>query len=645
MSGGFYSALHPAPHGFQTVKLGKRELLSGPVTIYCEHLADVLVLVENFQDRVSGVLVTPGLELRQVKLGPQLWHISLPERCLPDLATFCAPILEALGESSALRDQNQEGVRALARGQRELEVTRIDYNRVTASLQRQVRELSEGQRQLQAIVDHSPSLMYVVDGEFCFRLVNRQFEKVFGVSREQAIGRTPHEVLPPVLAEQLMRLDLQALVAPELLQVEEQLPSPDGPHTHLSVRFRLPATEEGQGGLCTISADLTEHIRMEAQLRQSQKLEAIGRLAGGIAHDFNNLLTAILNYANLLEEDPGMPQSGLRDVGQIAKAARRAASLTSQLLAFSRQQPVTLRTLDLSAIVRDMEPMLQRLIGEHVKVILSMDPAPCAVHMDQGQVEQILLNLALNARDAMPNGGELGILTAIRLPGGSGHPHVVLSVTDTGVGMDAATLEHIFEPFFTTKALGKGTGLGLATVHAIVDQAHGHMRVDSQPGSGSRFEIWIPAREEQVRENAPAKPGALTPMQGTVLLVEDEEAVREALHRTLERLGLTVLSASGPGSALGMVTAWEGPLDLVLSDVVMPEMDGVELAHRLLALRPGLRILLMTGYAERTVLEASRDPRILGILPKPFTPSDLERALREALSSGEVRDGISVDQG
>jgi two-component system, cell cycle sensor histidine kinase and response regulator CckA len=390
--------------------------------------------------------------------------------------------------------------------------------------------------------------------------------------------------------------------------------------------------------------DLSERQHLEAQLRQAQKMEAVGRLAGGVAHDFNNLLTVIGGYSDLLlsDLDPGDPLH--RHAAAINDAAARATALTRQLLAFSRRQVLQPRVLDLNAVVTDTGKMLRRLIGEDIALVTTLDPALGRVSADPGQLEQVILNLAVNARDAMPQGGRLALETAnVELGEADAHRqvgvipgrYVRLAVRDTGSGMDAATQSHLFEPFFTSKEPGKGTGLGLASVYGVVTQSGGHIEVDSTPGRGTTFRIYLPRFEERLEAVEPAAVPR-TSLQGleTVLLVEDEVGVRGVAQQILQSAGYTVLAASDGEEAVRLSAQRAGPIHLLLTDVVMPGMSGPELARRLAAMRPALKVMYMSGYPEDAIIRRDLlDPRTV-FLPKPFTRETLVRKVRESLDTG-----------
>jgi PAS domain S-box-containing protein len=389
----------------------------------------------------------------------------------------------------------------------------------------------------------------------------------------------------------------------------------------------------------TFVEDVTERRKMEVQLRQGQKMEAIGRLAGGIAHDFNNLLGVIAGYAELVSEqmDPGSELHN--SVEQIRKAADRASSLTRQLLAFSRQQVLETKILNLNLIVEDMVAMLPRLLGEDIELQATLDPALGAVKADQGQIEQVIMNLAVNARDAMPGGGKLVIYTghvrfdsdlALKHPPMIPGDYALLSVSDTGTGMDKQTQAHIFEPFFTTKERGRGTGLGLATVYGFVKQIGGYVWVESNPGIGSTFAIYLPVACEEAPQHRPsaeivtANRGA-----GTILLVEDEESLRTLTKSILEQSGYKVLEACNGNEAVTMASENSGPIHLLLTDMVMPGMNGRAVAEKVGRLYPEIKVAYMSGYTGFSTLEAASFDAV--IIPKPFTRDALLHKLGEAL--------------
>jgi PAS domain S-box-containing protein len=390
--------------------------------------------------------------------------------------------------------------------------------------------------------------------------------------------------------------------------------------------------------------DITERRSLEKQLLQSQKMEAIGRLAGGIAHDFNNLLGVILGHSDILGQQIGANDRLRKSVEATRHAAERAAALTMQLLAFSRKQVIEPTVIDLNASVMEIEKMLHRVIGEDIELAIKLQPELGRVKADAGQLSQVLMNLAVNSRDAMPNGGKLVIETAnaelddtyVRQHlGARPGPHVMLAVSDTGIGMDSETLSHIFEPFFTTKETGKGTGLGLSMVYGIIKQSNGYIMAYSEPGRGTTFKIYFPRTEESV--SAHKKTEEIIPGGSeTILIVEDELALRELACVLLEDAGYTVLESFGVEDALETAKDVGRTIDLLLTDVVMPRMDGRELANQMVAIRPNLKVLYMSGYADDVIMHRGILTQGTVLVQKPFTKSTLLRKVRETLDSQVV---------
>ncbi len=490
-----------------------------------------------------------------------------------------------------------------------------------------------------AVLDSLPGIFYLFDHTGRFLRWNRYLETVSGYSAEEVGAMHPLAFFTgedQTLIEETIRKVFETGAA----EVEASLASKDGkrtPHYFVGARFAV------DGVPCCIGAgiDVTARKHLETQLQQSQKIEAIGRLAGGVAHDFNNLLGVITGYGELAQRQLGPEHPSRPRVDQMIKAAGRAAGLTRQLLAFSRKQVLQPKLLDLNSIVADTHRMLGRLIGEDVTVVVQPAPDLGTVKADPGQIEQIILNLAVNARDAMPKGGTLTLETAnvdLDRDYCAAHPpatpgrYVQLAITDTGVGMDQKTLTMIFEPFFTTKPEGQGTGLGLATVYGIVKQSGGHIWVYSEPGRGTTFKVHLPSVDEPIETARPGGAPAEAPRgQETILLVEDAEMLQEVIREKLEESGYTVLLASNGEEALALARERKGPIDLLLTDVVMPKLGGGELAKLLCALRPGMRVLYMSGYTDGAISQHGVLGEGVLLLEKPFTGDQLARLVREAL--------------
>jgi two-component system cell cycle sensor histidine kinase/response regulator CckA len=474
-----------------------------------------------------------------------------------------------------------------------------------------------------------------------FRAVNDEAVDRYGYSREEFLAMTMVDIRPPetvpALMDQIARRRVGTTIQPV---ATHQHRAKDGGLIHVEVAM-IPFDRAGRRLDLVIAHDISERMRLEQRLRQALKMEAIGRLAGGVAHDFNNLLTVILGYAEFMAADAGLSEQQQRDVGEIIKAAKRSAGLTKRLLAFSRKQVLQSTVVDVNAMVASMSDMLGRLIGEHIELVTALAPDLGPVLADQGQLEQVLMNLTVNARDAMQQGGRVVIETAeVQLDQSSGLPeqaavpgtYVMLAVTDSGMGMEPHTKARLFEPFFTTKERGKGTGLGLAMVYGIVKQSGGYIWVDSELGHGTTFKVYLP------RSGAGTQPDVVatvvpTPHRGaqTVLLVEDEDSVRHLARRILEDAGYRVLQSSSAGEAREQFAQHRGSIDIVLTDVVMPGLSGPDLFRSLADQEPALKVLYMSGYTEDAIaLQAGLDRR-LPFVQKPFTAAVLARTLREAL--------------
>jgi len=521
----------------------------------------------------------------------------------------------------------------------------LDLNRARAEQARAQEQLRQSEARYRTLVDGVRDVIFALAPDGTIASLNPAFETITGFPRDEWLGRP---------FEQLVHSDDLPLALELLSGVARGEPRPVN---QFRIRTRkgdyrmgefaaTPQYREGQlASILGIGRDVTERLSLEQQLRQAQKMEAVGRLAGGVAHDFNNILTAITGYADLLLEDLGTTDRRRDDIAEIRKAAERAAGLTRQLLAFSRQQVMQVRVLDLNDVVADTQNMLGRLLGEDIALVTRLDPALGAVKADPGQLEQVIMNLAVNARDAMPGGGKLTIETAnaelddtyVRehFPARPGS-YVMLAVSDTGTGMSDEVQSHLFEPFFTTKEKGKGTGLGLATVYGIVKQSGGYIWVYTEPGHGTTFKIYLPrvAGAPAQRASGPkASPvGAGTE---TVLLAEDEAAVRAVARHALERQGYTVLEASSGEAALDLAERHSGRIHLLLTDVIMPGMNGRALALRLSELRPDLRVVYMSGYTEEAITRHGVLEPGLTYVQKPFTPEGLARKVREVLDREE----------
>jgi hypothetical protein len=497
--------------------------------------------------------------------------------------------------------------------------------------------LRESAEQFQILFQHHPQPMFVYDRETLEYLeVNEAAVAKYGYSREEFLRMTVTDLRPPEEIPRLLEF-LGHCGPSELNQAGEWVHvTKDGRRLDVEVvGHHLPFA--GRPAALIVASDITERKVLQEQLQHSQRMEAVGRLAGGIAHDFNNLLTIITGYCQMLQARADGKGPVASSVAEIRKAADRATALTQQLLAFSRRQVIRPRLLDLNSVVRDMDQMLRHLVGDAVQVSLQLSPDLGAVNADPVQMEQILLNLAANSRDAMPQGGILSVTTEnfdVRAASvdGKGRPgrYIRISVSDTGHGMDPETRSHLFEPFFTTKGEGKGTGLGLSTVYGIVEQNGGHISVSTERGAGTTFQVYLPRVLTAADDAAPDKGQKPGWGEETVLLVEDETGVRRLIAETLRASGYQVIEADSPAGALHTAASHLGPIHLLLTDVALPEMTGIELAGRLLSQRPETKVLYVSGSYIAAARQATQGVGA-GFLQKPFSGEILGRTVRSVL--------------
>jgi two-component system cell cycle sensor histidine kinase/response regulator CckA len=477
--------------------------------------------------------------------------------------------------------------------------------------------------------------LQVIDREWRYVFLNEAAAAHGRQRREDLVGRTMMDCYPGIDQTDMFVLARRCMNERTSAAMVNTFTYPDGQALTFELRI-----EPCDVGLMILSIDITEGRNLEEQLRQAQKMEAIGRLAGSVAHDFNNLLSVILSYSTLVLGELKAVDPLRADVEAIKRAGERAAELTHQLLAFSRRQVLAPKIVDLNDVVRQSERMLQRLLGEDIELVTRLNRCASKVKVDPGQIDQVIMNLALNARDAMPNGGKLTIETndavldeayALDHFGVRSGAHVMLAISDTGVGMDKETQSRIFEPFFTTKSPGKGTGLGLSTVFGIVQQSGGHVWVYSEPGAGASFKVYLPkAAEGELPHIEQPEPATLEGSE-TILLVEDQEEVRRVACEVLRRFGYHVIEARNPGEALLECERHPRTIHLLLTDVVMPRMNGRELAERLLKIRPNLRVLYMSGYTENAIVHHGILDSGIAYLQKPLVPDALGRRVREVL--------------
>ncbi len=499
---------------------------------------------------------------------------------------------------------------------------------------------------LRQVIDTNPHIIFVKDWEGRYVLANAAVAEFYGTTVDNLIGKRDSDFNHRVdETEQFLRIDREVISSQRAAFVtEEQATCSRTGLTRWFQTVKVPLLSSDGSALQVlgVATDITERKQLEDQFRQAHKMEAVGRLAGGVAHDFNNVLTVIRAQTEFLLADLAADDPRRADVMEIQGAADRAATFTRQLLAFSRRQLLQPEVLELNEVITGMETMVRRLVGEDVVLLTKLSPEIPRVWADPGQLQQVILNLAVNARDAMPRGGTLLIETRVmeldehyprQHPTAKPGTHVVLVVTDTGCGMDPSTRSRIFEPFFTTKEPGKGTGLGLSTVYGIVKQSGGHIWVYSESGRGTTFKLYFPPHYGAATPAVPAR--STPPVLGsgaTILLVEDERPVRSTVRRLLERHGYRVLEAANGHEALDLVASRDSEIDLVLSDMVMPGMGGTELASKVRTIAPNLPVLLMTGYTEEAITRAGERPLDEHIIEKPFTLTTMLEKVSIALN-------------
>src|SRR5437762_436126 len=618
-----------------------------------EHSSDAVALL----DETGAITYVSQAATRLLGYGvPELTGTNALGFLHPDdlalTARLCRQLLDQPGTPirTELRARHKDGSYHLVEA---VAVNRLDDPAVGAVVANW-RDITERLRAEQALRNSEQSYRSLVDGvrDVIFALspggevtsLNPAFEEMTGFPPAEWVGRPFEAFVHPddvPLALDLFGRVLQGEPRPT---IQFRILTRAGTYRVAEFSATAQLRDGRLTGILGIGRDVTERLGLEQQLRQAQKMEAVGRLAGGIAHDFNNILTAITGHADLLLEDLGHHDPRRADVDEIRRSADRAAGLTRQLLAFSRQQVLQPKVVDLNALVLDMDKLLRRLIGEDVELATVLDPTLGHVTADPGQLEQVIVNLAVNARDAMPQGGKLTLETrnidldasytlehSLVKPG----PYVQLTVSDSGIGMDEETQAHAFEPFFTTKPRGQGTGLGLAMVYGTVKQSGGFIWVYSEPGRGATFRFYLPRVDAPVESAAPPAPVERPPRGSeTVLLAEDEPAVRAIARQALERQGYTVLAAPSGADALALAAQHGATIHLLLTDVVMPGMSGRDLADRLTAQRPSIRVLYISGYTDNAIVRHGMLEPGLAYLQKPFRPDALVRKVREVLDAG-----------
>jgi two-component system, cell cycle sensor histidine kinase and response regulator CckA len=507
-----------------------------------------------------------------------------------------------------------------------------------------------GDERLRRMLQNSNDILAVMDAQGKLTAICGSFERTLGLRPEEMLGRSAFEIIHPDDVGRARATFTEAMAQPAAFRRDEyRLRHKDGSWVTVEVAGTRLLDDPLVQGVVLNVRDISERTRLEAQLQQAMKMEAVGRLAGGVAHDFNNLLTVIRGNVELAGFGSASPDALAQCLAEIGKAAESATELTRKLLAFSRQQIIAPVVLSLNDLVRDLEPMLRRLLGEDILLRTALDQALGKVRVDPGQFEQVLMNLAVNARDAMPDGGRLTLETRnVELDeaycalhsGVRPGPRVLLSVSDTGHGIPPEVREHLFEPFFTTKPAGQGTGLGLATIFGAVKQAGGSIEVYSEPGLGAAFKLLLPRAEGPVDTRPAGGPStASTRGSETVLLVEDDPGVRDVVRTFLQRQGYQVLQASNGAEALSVARQHPGRIELLMTDVIMPGLNGREVAEKLLEIHTEMKVLFTSGYTEDVIVRHGIEERSLSFIGKPYAFQDLARKLRQILDPGEATPG------
>ncbi len=511
----------------------------------------------------------------------------------------------------------------------------------TAQLAKANQDLAASRNYLNKIINAAPDPIFVKDRQHRWVLINDAFCSMTGLQRQELINKSDYDFFSENEADEFWAKDEIVFTTGEENLNEEKLTDANGVVRTILTKKTLHTDENGDLFLVGIIRDISEYKTIEAQLRQAVKMEAIGTLAGGVAHDFNNLMTAVIGYSTLLLQRLDSDSPHCKDIEQIKKAGESAAALTHQLLAFSRKQVVQPKVLDLNSIFLETKKMLGRLIGEDIEITHKLDPNLWRVIGDPGLIQQVIINLAINARDAMPKGGKLTIETGnvhldkiyaaqhIEVAPGQ---YVLFAISDSGSGMDEETQSHIFEPFFTTKAKGKGTGLGLATVYGIVRQSGGHIWVYSELNQGTTFKIYLPRGEKEIEPlESEEKPKEIKGGNETILIVEDDDTVRKLTKEILHPYGYRVVEAQGGKSALKMLETFDSQIDLLITDVVMPEMGGRQVAKAVISRYPAAKVLYISGYTDNAIVHHGVLDSGVAFLQKPFSLLTLAEKVRQVL--------------
>jgi two-component system cell cycle sensor histidine kinase/response regulator CckA len=593
--------------------------LPGEVLLVSVALAILSVLAIFFE--VSASLRAGEAEAANEKLQREIAEHKLTEQALAQVR-------------DELERRVEERTAELARANADLRAEIENHERFAATLQ-------ASEERYRELFDSANDLVWVRGLDGRITAINKAAQRITGYTQEEALRLNLAQLVAPEDIELVRGMADRLLAGEPPKAYDVTVVTKAGRRLALELSTHLVFRDGAPVALQTIARDITERQRLEEQLRQSQKMEAVGRLAGGLAHDVNNLLTVVAAYAQMIADEAGAGAAAKAAAAEILAVAERGGALTTRLLAFSRRQVLQPQVLDLNRLVLGMDNMLRRLIGEDIELKIALDERVGCIKADPNQIEQVVMNLVVNARDAMPRGGHLTLRTSVvefpeatpSVPAAG--TYAGLSISDTGVGMSSEVRDRAFEPFFTTKEPGKGTGLGLSMVYGIVKQSGGEIVVESEKDKGATLTIYIPqAAQSRPEPGRPAREEAVVAPSGrreTILLVEDEPGVRKLVRQMLVERGYRVLEAAGGAEALDLARAFTDPLHAALLDMVMPQMSGAELAARLTATRPGLKILYMSGYSDEALLEHGIPAQETALLRKPFLPDALERTLRKLL--------------
>ncbi len=656
-----YSLVEPPPPGFTLVSSYQRRYFRGrPFALHATTIHQAEGFLDAELGQLCGILVSTWDAPTQFRVvSPDLYHLQVDSSRASILADFVQPLLLLLDTHTRDKDQSRLAQFELERALQNQQRMADEFEAVRSSLRRELAErraaeglLKESERKFRALLDSAFEMVGLLTPDGNMIEANRASLEFAGVTIEQIRG-VPFWLTPWCSHSAELQVQVKQAIARcaqgELSRFESTNIDANGVTHYVDVSLKPGFDEDGRVEfLIPEGWDITERKcaerereQLQAQLMQTQKLESIGRLAGGVAHDFNNMLTVILGRAELALKDINNGTPLYEDLEEIHATAERSAQLTRQLLAFARRQTIKPRTLDLNEAISGMLAMLRRLIGEDLKLQWLPAPELWKVNVDPSQLDQLLANLVVNARDAIAGTGTITISTRNHkvssgridsLRESAAGDYVILSVEDTGAGIPKEVCEHIFEPFFTTKAVGKGTGLGLSTVLGIVEQHQGFIQVQSQPNVGTEFVLHLPRAEEFTVQTASHETASL-PLGGTetVLVVEDEQVVLSLQKKILSRLGYRVLAACGPIEALELMADGTLDVDLLLTDVIMPEMNGCELAERLILSHPGLRCLYMSGYSADVFPSRGIIDDRVNFIQKPFSVAQIARKIREVL--------------